>query len=239
MTDARYAVYWSPRPETALAAFGRNWLGRDAETGQHLDPLINRSLAAEGWCAVVGEPARYGFHATLKPPFRLAPEMTLAALEEATRSLAAMTASLAPFRLRLASLDGFLALIPMDPVPGMADLAARCVASLDPFRAAADADELARRRAAGLTPAQDALLQRWGYPFVMDEFRFHITLTRKLAPGARAVFEPVLAPLASRACAAPIEIADLCLFEQPEPRAPFNIRRRFRLGAIARVARSA
>ena len=30
----RYALYWAPRPDSALAAFGRAWLGADPETGE-------------------------------------------------------------------------------------------------------------------------------------------------------------------------------------------------------------
>ena len=34
----------------------------------------------------------------------------------------------------------------------------------------------------GLTDRQEALLTQWGYPYVMEEFRFHITLTGALDP---------------------------------------------------------
>jgi hypothetical protein len=62
--------------------------------------------------------------------------------------------------------------------------------------------QLARRREGGLTPAQDALLLRWGYPYVMEEFRFHITLTGKRPkgelPGIKAALEGRLGPLVPR-----------------------------------------
>jgi len=40
--------------------------------------------------------------------------------------------------------------------------------------------ELPCRRQAVLSPAQDALLVRWGYPYVMEYFRFHCSLTGSL-----------------------------------------------------------
>lgn len=239
MTGPRYAVYWAPRIDTALAAFGRAWLGRDAETGQVLQPPSVRDMASESWRVVTADPAQYGFHATLKPPFRLAAGTTLSGLEDAVAILAGALAPLPPIRLHLAAVGSFLALVPSEPEPMLRVLASRCVEALDPFRAPAAAAELARRRAAGLSSRQEAMLQRWGYPYVMEEFRFHMTLTRTLAGEARSAFARALTPLADRACAAPIEVADLCLFEQASPGAPFMVRRRFALGFSASAARSA
>jgi hypothetical protein len=41
-------------------------------------------------------------------------------------------------------------------------------------------EELTRRRKAELTPEQDKLLVDWGYPWVLDEFNFHFSLTGSL-----------------------------------------------------------
>lgn len=239
MSGPRYAIYWAPRRESALAAFGRAWLGRDAETGETFAPPSGGDIAAETWRAVTGEAAQYGFHATLKPPFRLAPGAALSDLEAGISLLASSIVPLPPMHLHLASIGEFLALVPSDRQPMLQLLAARCVETLDEFRASPDDRELARRRAAGLSPRQEAMLRRWGYPYVMDEFRFHMTLTRRLAGEARSAFARVLAPLVDRACVTPVAIADLCLFEQAALEAPFVVRRRFPLGVSARVAQSA
>jgi putative phosphonate metabolism protein len=238
VSEPRYAVYWAPRPDTALAAFGRAWLGRDAETGVATEPPTS-DIVTESWRAAIAEPALYGFHATLKPPFRLAAGKSLADLETALVMLAGALTPPSPIRLHLAPVGGFLALVPRTPQPILEALAARCVEALDGFRAPPEDTELERRRVGGLTPRQDALLLRWGYPYVMDEFRFHMTLTRKLAGEERDVFARVLAPLAERACAEPVTVGDLCLFEQCTTGAPFILRRRVPLAVSRRVARSA
>ena len=51
-----------------------------------------------------------------------------------------------------------------------------------PFARPPGAAELERRRKAGLSAAQEKMLLRWGYPYVLDEFRFHLTLTGRLQP---------------------------------------------------------
>jgi putative phosphonate metabolism protein len=238
MSGARYAVYWSPRPETRLAAFGRAWLGRDAETGVATAPPAVGDIVEASWRTVVADAALYGFHATLKPPFRLAPGCELEALEHDVHELAASVSGALRIPLVLADLGSFLALVPGAHEPELAALAARCVASLDGFRAPPDAAELARRRAAGLSRREEELLVRWGYPYVMDLFRFHMTLTRRLAPAPRALFRQVLEPLVADACAEAALVADLCLFEQAASGAAFVLRRRFPF-APSRLAISA
>ncbi len=172
---ARYALYYTP-PAGPLAVAGASWLGWDIAQGR----IAPQPALALNMAAITAEPRKYGFHATLKPPFRLAEGQTPDALLQAARDLCAALPPVTLPALRLARLGRFLALIP-DPQPAALDtLAARLVADLDAFRAAATPDDLARRRSAGLTPAQDALLVQWGYPYVMDEFRFHMTLTGKL-----------------------------------------------------------
>ncbi|WP_138469484.1 DUF1045 domain-containing protein [Poseidonocella sp. HB161398] len=206
----RYAVYYLP-PEGPLARFGASWLGWDVLTGR---PAAQPAELAPGLdlAAITATPRKYGFHATVKPPFRLAEGESAGALAEA---FAAFCASAAPVRmeaLRLSRLGSFLALAAEgDPAP-LRHLAAAAVRDLDRFRAPAPEAEMARRRGRGLSPAQEENLQRWGYPYVMEEFRFHMTLTGSLrAPGlaerAEAVLGPALAPLLP----APFEIGTLCL----------------------------
>ena len=201
MNYTRYALYYTP-PKGRFADLGAAWLGWDVARGPPTahplpDPALPlplpRSLAD-----ITATPRKYGFHATLKPPFRLADGQDPATLVAAATALCARLSPVTLPALRLARLGPFLALVP-DPQPGaLATLAARLVTDLDAFRAPATPDDLARRRSAGLTPAQDALLVQWGYPFVLDEFRFHMTLSGKLDPteiaateqAARAHFGP-------------------------------------------------
>ncbi len=98
--------------------------------------------------------------------------------------------------------------------PTTAALAARVVSALDHHRAPPDAAELARRRAAGLSVAQERNLARWGYPYVMDTFRFHFTLTDRLAEGEADAVRAALASHLGPLLPAPVLLADLCLFAE-------------------------
>jgi putative phosphonate metabolism protein len=211
----RYAVFWAPPCDSALARFGAGWLGWDAERGKAVAHRKLRGLAAP-LAELTATPRRYGFHATLKPPFRLAEGTDLPALDDAVALLAA---DIAPFEcppLTLARLGPFCALVPSAPCPALSDLAAQCVTRVDRFRRQASDAELARRRATGLTPRQEALLARWGYPYVLDEFRFHLTLTGALdEAGCTAILDALDEPTAPFR-ANPLPIAEICLFGESE-----------------------
>ncbi|MEM7379004.1 MAG: DUF1045 domain-containing protein [Pseudomonadota bacterium] len=174
MTYSRFALYDLPA-DAELARHGAAWLGWDAERGTVCD-----SPTLPGLDDVTMTPRKYGFHGTLKAPFRLVDGVDLDALKEAVAALALCTAPARCDGLRVATLGRFLALVPVGDASDVSALAARCVTALDRFRATPSDAELARRRAAGLTPAQDALLLEWGYPHVLEAFRFHITLTGAL-----------------------------------------------------------
>lgn len=199
MAWVRHGVYWVPGG--ALGAWGASWLGwdlgRGAEVVQPEVPGLPRPLAD-----LTAEPRRYGLHATLKPPFRLAEGTEEAALSGA---LARLAAGLGPvrLRLRLARQGRFLALVPEGGEDGPRRVADAAVAALDGFRAPATHAELARRRAGGLSGTQEANLVRWGYPFVMDEFRLHVTLTGPLATWEAEAAERALAPLLAPVVAEP------------------------------------
>ncbi|MFM8745562.1 MAG: DUF1045 domain-containing protein [Aestuariivirga sp.] len=211
----RYAIYFAPPPDSLLHALGSRWLGRDAWTGQAVDQPNVLGIGR-----MTMEPCRYGFHGTLKAPFPLRDDKTPEELAQAVASLGSSEACF-NIRLKVGVIGGFLALVPSGPSPALSGLAARCVRELDGFRLPPTEEELNRRRAARLTPTQDQHLTRWGYPYVLDEFRFHMTLTERLDPpeesrlavAADAHFAPALAE--------PIAIAGLTLFVEAAPGAPF------------------
>ncbi|WP_116084632.1 DUF1045 domain-containing protein [Tropicimonas sp. IMCC34011] len=174
MSYTRFAVYYLP-PEGDLATFGASWLGWDVAQAC---PAPQPAIA--GLAEVTAAPRKYGFHGTLKPPFRIADGLDAVALEKAVESVARTSAPARAGGLALTTLGGFLALTPVGDAAAIERLAASCVIELDAFRAPAGPDEIARRRSAGLTARQDALLTRWGYPYVLEEFHFHLTLTGRL-----------------------------------------------------------
>ncbi len=133
--------------------------------------------------------------------------------------------------LRLARIGGFLALMPRSRSAALYAFAALCVEAFDRFRAPADAEDLVRRRWAGLNAQQEENLRRWGYPYVMSEFRFHVTLTGPIDSAVADRLTPHLEPLFAPATSMPLEIGEIALFLQPAPEASFRLLRRFGLGA--------
>jgi len=223
----RFAVYFTPEPGP-LAAFMASWLGWDLARGSACDHPALAGLPVPV-AEITATPRRYGFHGTLKPPFRLASGSTSARLREDFETLAATFAPTALDGLRLARLGGFLALVPEGDSSGITRIAADCVAGLDRHRAPAPPEEIARRRTAGLSPRQEAHLVTWGYPYVMDEFRFHLTLTGQLAPEVsrpvEAALRPALEPLLPR----PFPVASISLVGEDE-QGFFHLVRRAPLG---------
>ncbi|MDR7151612.1 putative phosphonate metabolism protein [Hydrogenophaga palleronii] len=226
----RVAVYWAPAPGSDAWVAGCGWLGRDTATGEALTQPQVPGVAPALLEKVTTDPRRYGFHATLKPPFRLRADQTLASLEAAVDSLAQVLAACPMPGLKVGMLDGFLALRPVAPLPRVQALAAACVKSLHPLAEPLSAQELDRRRQAGLTPQQDALLQAWGYPWVLDEFRFHCSLTSRLDALDQVQREALMATARERFDGLPEQRLDrLSVFIEPSAGAPFQLHRQWEL----------
>jgi putative phosphonate metabolism protein len=222
--DARVAVYYAPAVDDPLFAEAAVWLGRDPESGA---PVPQPDIADIE--EVTAEPRVYGFHATLKPPMRLAEGRHWIDVVQAAEELAA---GIAPFelpRLAVSDVHGFLALRETVDCPALQALADACVERLDPLRAPVTEAELARRRRAKLTARQDEMLVRWGYPYVLDTWFFHMTLTRRLSSEEKRVFMPAVEAHLARAIGAARRVTDICLFVQSAPGAPFVIEQRLKL----------
>ena len=178
MNPNRFAIYFVPGSSEPWAQFCTAWLGWDIETGK---AVAHPNLDGFGpVSAITTVPRRYGFHATIKPPFRLRGDRPKQALMRAAADLAANLPSVQITGLQVTAMGRFLALTAQEDTTALNALAASVVRDLDRFRAPPSAQELARRRAANLTPQQETNLRDWGYPHVMDQFRFHMTLTGKL-----------------------------------------------------------
>lgn len=171
----RIAIYHVPAG--GLGAFGARWLGWDIARG-HVSAQTGDLYPAQA--EVTARPRRYGLHATIKPPFRLAGGASFAALSQAMEKLCAQLEPVTLSGLEITRMGRFLALFPKGGVDGLNALAARVVVDLDEFRAPLSAAELDRRRKGRLSPSKASNLLRWGYPHVMQDFRFHITLTGPL-----------------------------------------------------------
>jgi putative phosphonate metabolism protein len=218
----RFAIYYAPPNDSALWTRACAWLGRDpsgADVLSDLPPRVARDRLDERSVSA----RRYGFHATIKAPFRLGFGHDRVALETALADFAATMAPVAIGPLKLALLDGFLALVPAAQSEALTHFAARVVSDFDTFRAPATAEERERRTASGkLTPRQLELMERLGYPYVYEQFQLHMTLTDRLAEPERnewfAAAAAHFGPLAS----ADTLLDRLVLFHEAEPGAPFT-----------------
>lgn len=196
---ARYAVYFTPEPGP-LAEFGAAWLGWDSAAGRpcaHPDVPGLPAPVAE----LTARPRNYGFHGTIKAPFRLAPGTDADGLRAALAAFCADAVPVTLHGLRIARIGNFAALVPDGPADSLGRLAAGAVEALDGFRAPPTEAEIARRNPDRLTDRQRAMLARWGYPYTHAEFRFHMTLTGPVGARADAVcaaLEPVVTPLIPR-----------------------------------------
>jgi hypothetical protein len=175
----RYAIYFSPVDGSPLAGLGAATLGYDASRGADaaLAPGLEQQFPQ--WRRHVAEPARYGFHATLKAPFSLAQGFAEPDLVSAAAAVAGRLPPTPIGALEVAAMNRFVVLLPHDRQAGAA-LAAEIVSAFEPLRAPLSEAERARRLGSPLSARQIALLDRWGYPYVMDEFRFHMTLAGPL-----------------------------------------------------------
>lgn len=213
--EPRYAIYFAPPAKSPLWRFGSAVIGYDAESGRELPPPPLSRFTPERWRDITSEPRRYGFHGTLKAPFRLAPDRDEASLRAVCARFAADRASFACAGVMLASIGRFLALKTVSTCSALNRLAAGAVAAFDDFRAPMTEAERERRLRAPLTERQKDYLARWGYPYVLDDFRFHMTLTGPLDDADRAAAAEELAELFARSGAdGPLIVGGIALYRQ-------------------------
>lgn len=230
MSEARYAIYFAPLQGSELERLCSAILGRSVSTGTALEQPAIPGIKPARMAELTASPRHYGLHATLKPPFFLADTHDEAALLEHVAAVGATTRAFDLPGLELSVLGSFIALTLTGPCPELEDLARICVTALDHFRRPPRPEELARRRAKGLTMNQERLLGLWGYPYVLEEMRFHLTLTDTIPDPEerdriRAALNPLLAPVLHR----PVPVRDICVFRQAGQAEPFAVLCRFPL----------
>jgi len=219
----RYAIYYTPPADDPLTRRAAHWLGRDAMSGESQDQPALDAFPGTTFAELTADPRRYGFHATMKAPFELAPGKTEAALVSAFEEFATGTPAFTLPALVLGQLGRFFALVPESWDPSLQILADDCVTRFDSFRAPLSDVDLARRKPDELGESQRKNLLDWGYPYVFEEFRFHMTLTAQVdaadQPAMRQAIEQHFAGLVP----APRPIEHLALFVEPARGAPFRL----------------
>jgi hypothetical protein len=220
----RYGLYFAPPADHPLWLAGCTWLGRDAQAGKPLSPPARPEVST---------PWRYGFHATLKAPLRLQPGLTENDFLQAVQAWASQqTAFLMP-ALEVAELGDFLALRPVEIIPAehpLRRLADACVLELDPWRAALTEVQQQRYLQHHLTTRQRGHVERLGYAHVLEDWRFHMTLSNGLGAPERAALKPLAQAHFAAALGAPLWCGELCVFTEEAADAPFFLTHRFALG---------
>jgi putative phosphonate metabolism protein len=228
---SRYGIYFSPSQGSLLEILGCRWLGRVAESGESGDQFLHDTMKHEEWRRVTESPRRYGFHATLKPPFRLSESATFVDLQRALQDFASRHKSFMAPALRVNRLGHFLALTLSEPSQPFTRLASASVAEFERFRAPATAQELARRLHGSLSSREREHVLRWGYPYVFDTWQFHMTLTGALPPSSLSVLERYLAQRFAPVTQESWLVDSVCIFHEPYPEAAFQLVSRASLGS--------
>jgi Protein of unknown function (DUF1045) len=223
----RYAVYFTPRANTQWALAGSQWLGRCIFSGKVFEAPVVEGMTPNELNALTQEPRRYGWHATLKAPFRLAVNPQAASegalVDAMTRLVSSMQAFTLP-PLRVGMMRNFVALRADGDQKRINAIARACVTNLHYLAQELDEQALARRRKAHLSPEQDRMLVQWGYPWVLEQFQFHLSLS---GPVDRLNLDTRWALL--NAAQQHFAIEEDCRFDQislffePHPDAPFEL----------------
>ena len=224
----RYAIYFAPDMDDPLWRFGSQCIGYDAQTGADTAVPQAGAIPPQDWLAWTQEPRRYGFHATLKAPFHLVDGASEGELIDSMAQFASARTGFWLPDIDVRAISQFVAITPLTPKDELQDLARDCVTAFDRFRAPPDEADRARRLSSPLSARQLELLEAWGYPYVMEQFRFHMTLTSSLPDAERAM---VVAELSRRfrdeVGRTDLLIGGFALFRQDTRQSRFRIMKRF------------
>ncbi|MBX4999802.1 DUF1045 domain-containing protein [Rhizobium lentis] len=229
----RYAICFTPPASDPLSLVAANWLGRNVFSGEMVEPPAVRGLGIHEIAFHTAVPRRYGFHGVLKAPFHLSPDMSEAQL---LRDLMRFSGTVPPFRLprlEIARLGNFYSLQPSAPCEQIQYLASAIVQEFDRFRAPLSEAEIERSDPDGLSAAQFANLHRWGNPYVMEEFRFHMPVTGpvnavdipRIEPALRTIFGPVIGEL--------VMVANVALMIEEGAGGPFRVHSLHPMGKVS------
>lgn len=219
----RYGIYFTPPAHDPLLRVAANWLGRNAFNGMVVRRPVIGSADGEQINAWTQEPRRYGFHATLKAPFRLHQDFEEHHLLSSMMHFASNYRAVQLPKLEIAQIGAFFALVPAQPCAQLQQLANDIVVHFERFRAALNAAELARRKPEQLDKIQRANLEQWGYPYVFEQFRFHMTLTGAVPADQQAQVRDMLETFFAPVLTEPVKIANIALFTQAESDALFEV----------------
>ena len=229
----RYALYFTPPASDPLTLSAQRWLGRNAFTGAALEQPTVTGFDAAALAGLTADPRRYGFHATLKAPFTLSEGRSEAELIAEIGRFVAETDAFDIPEVVVGRLGSFFALVPGDHCDALQGFAAEVVRRFERFRAPLSSADIARRKPDELNADERQNLVQWGYPYVFDEFRFHMTLTGRVPAERRDAVETVLLDQFAEFHGRPLPVTGLALFREPSRGADFTVHSLFPLGGAA------
>ena len=226
---SRYALYFAPEQNSKWWHAGCQWLGRDPTKSDRMEQIRIPTVLPNVMQHLTTDARRYGFHATLKAPFRLAPGHEFDDLDVALASFCRQQQSVEIPSPQLEWMGNFLAIRPVGDTSSLNQLAMQCVSQFDHLRAALKPEELARRQQQQLSARQLRLLQHWGYPYTAEEYRFHMTITDSLdnTDAADAILK---AARRHFDIGEPLVIRSIALFHETNPGDDFRLLQRYQFG---------
>jgi len=207
---ARFAIFYTPRPGTALAAFGRSWFGR-ANDGVTLQAFSDAGLSGTNFARLAPVPGRYtGLHAPIRATFTPRDGIGPDAIKTRLIDFTARREPVATGPLTLSRAGRFLVLRPVEPTPGLDWLAAQCATCFEDFT---------------VSPAEAAREDR------AFQNRFSISLTGPLEAAHLERVTQALWPVLDEICASGVTVDALSLFGESGGRSPMRLIGRYRLAA--------
>ncbi len=223
----RFAIYYVPAPNSKLAEFSQVWFGSHniEDTDVRIFGL-DKNLVAH----ITDQPARYGLHATLKAPFYMAEGFTLKQLLQQAKRFAGNRKAFSLGKLKQSWIGNTMILVPENNGHQVNQFASQCVLGFEDFRAPLSMKERTRRMETGnLNLHQRLMLEELGYPYVLSEFKFHITLTHSLSEENKGIVLPKLSPVLDHVCEEPCLIDGIAIVGDPGQGKPFEVIKRFSL----------
>lgn len=219
----RYTVYFVPPSDSAIYRLGSSLIGYDSYSGAVVPHPSDAGLP-EDWPDLTKAPRPYGLHVTFVPPFRLAEGYGETDLIQSFSAFCDEPRSVATIVPEVRVIRDFVAIVPRRASGIVKQLATDCLTYFDLFRAPFTAADHVRRLAPSLNERERWNLHRWGYPYVLREFFFHMTLTGEIGSDRRdAVATRLSTLLADEAAAAPLRVDRVALLKQDQSGEGFRV----------------
>lgn len=228
MTYERYAIYWVPPEVSALGQFARRWMRLSSDSGERKVPQETFGLNADLARKATEKPGRYGFHATIKAPFRPVAGVGESELRQEMEAFCAKRRRVQTAPLGLERFTSYLALCPTGQRSDLEWLASDCVTHFDRFRAPLSDKDRARRNT-DMPEPERLYFEQFGYPYIFSRFYFHISLAGPLEERELDLVASALRPELAALCRDDFVLTDLCLVGDPGGGAPFRTVGRFPL----------